>query len=88
MTKYRKYPLILVNVLIALALIKTLSSDDDSTSGAFVLIFLFLFAGIFNSYYLLLNFIFGMNEKNKIWIEVLFHISLLASIPIFTFFII
>jgi hypothetical protein len=75
MKRFRKYPIIIINILLILLMVKVYFFDPISdTNGAFSLFTLFALV-CFNVYAIFLHIIFA-NSSNR-YIEALFYILLL-----------
>ena len=82
--KYRKYPIIVINVLLLTFIIKTYFFDPASDTNGLFSLFLLSIMIFYNIYFIILNYM--MFQRNKHYEEILFYLFLLTPIAILFYY--
>jgi len=76
--KYRKIPIIVINLFFVFLIIKALFFDDISDTNSIFAVIMFILLVFFNAYAILLHTL--LRDKNNILYEILFYAFIITPI--------
>lgn len=83
MQKYRKYVILLVNILVIGWTLKVMFFDEGSDVIGLFVLFGIAFLVLFDAYAVFLISFFERMESKKLWVEILFYTCLLWPFILF-----